>query len=106
MARLFWLAVAFSLSAGAHEGRDMELVGARPAGAQRLPARHPAAGRAVDIRDPYRPVEVAHFIPEGNPLTNNVEVDSRGYIYIVDRGSLGMHILALTGEARKVANWR
>jgi hypothetical protein len=65
-----------------------------------------AGVRAVDIRDPYRPAEVAHFIPEGNPLTNNVEVDSRGYIYIVDRGSLGMHILALTGEARKVANWR
>lgn len=65
-----------------------------------------AGVRAVDIRDPYRPAEVAHFIPEGNPLTNNVEVDSRGYIYIVDRGNLGMHILALTAEARRIANWR
>lgn len=65
-----------------------------------------AGVRAVDIRDPYRPTEVAHFIPDGNPLTNNVEVDTRGYIYIVDRGSLGMHILGLTGEARKIANWR
>ena len=65
-----------------------------------------AGVRALDIRDPYRPVEVARFIPAGNPLTNNVEVDERGYIYIVDRGSLGLHILELAGEARKIANWR
>lgn len=52
------------------------------------------------------PTEVAYFIPAGNPLTNNVEVDGRGYVYIVDRGTLGMHIVALTGEARKIANWR
>jgi hypothetical protein len=45
-------------------------------------------------------------MPDGNPLTNNVDVDSRGYIYIVDRGGLGMHILGLAGEARKMANWR
>ena len=45
--------------------------------------------RVLDIRDPYRPVEVAHFMPAGNPLTNNVEVDDRGYVYIVDRGALG-----------------
>jgi len=37
--------------------------------------------------------------------TNNVEVDSRGYIYIVDRGKLGLHILALTGEARRAAKF-
>ncbi len=36
--------------------------------------------------------------------TNNVEVDERGYIYIVDRANTGMHILELTGEARKAAN--
>ena len=36
--------------------------------------------------------------------TNNVEVDDRGYIYIVDRANTGMHILELTGEARRVAN--
>ena len=35
--------------------------------------------------------------------TNNVEIDDRGYIYIVDRANTGMHILELTGEARKVA---
>jgi hypothetical protein len=35
--------------------------------------------------------------------TNNVETDDRGYIYIVDRASTGMHILELTGEARAIA---
>jgi hypothetical protein len=65
-----------------------------------------AGVRALDIRDPYRPVEVAYFIPAGNPLTNNVEVDDRGLVYAVDRGGMGLHILELTGEARKIANWK
>jgi hypothetical protein len=65
-----------------------------------------AGVRAVDIRDPFRPREVAHFIPAGGAVTNNVEVDERGYIYIVDRGALGLHILELTGEARDIANRR
>ena len=64
-----------------------------------------AGVRVLDIRDPLRPVEAAHFIPAGNPLTNNVEVDERGFIYIVDRGALGLHILELAGEARRIANW-
>ena len=63
-----------------------------------------AGVRALDIRDPRRPVEVGHFIPAGAPLTNNVEVDERGYVYIVDRGSLGLHVLELTGGARRIAN--
>jgi hypothetical protein len=37
--------------------------------------------------------------------TNNVEVDDRGYIYIVDRANTGMHILELTGAARAIANF-
>jgi len=32
-------------------------------------------------------------------------VDDRGYVYIVDRANTGMHILELTGEARKIADW-
>jgi len=67
-----------------------------------------AGVRALDIRDPYRPREIAHYVPDGGgrPVTtNNVEVDDRGYIYIVDRHGLGMHILRLTGEARQAANF-
>jgi hypothetical protein len=37
--------------------------------------------------------------------TNNLDVDDRGYIYIVDRANTGMHILQVTGEARKIANF-
>lgn len=68
-----------------------------------------AGVRALDIRDPYRPVEIAHYVPDGKGgvvTTNNVEVDDRGYIYIVDRHGLGMHILRLTGAARQAANFR
>ncbi len=81
-----------------------------------------AGVRALDIRDPYHPKEVGYFIPaitdktdkrcvtvDGKERckvaiqTNNVEIDDRGYIYIVDRANTGMHILELTGDARAVA---
>jgi len=35
--------------------------------------------------------------------TKNMEVDDRGYIYVVDRAHTGMHILELTGPARAIA---
>jgi hypothetical protein len=46
--------------------------------------------RIVDIADPTAPQEVGHFIPEpaaGQPApqTNDVDVDARGLVYIVDR---------------------
>jgi hypothetical protein len=81
-----------------------------------------AGVRALDVRDPYHPKEIGYFIPsitkktdprcvkiDGKDRcktaiqTNNVETDDRGYIYIVDRANTGLHILKLTGEARKAA---
>ena len=78
-----------------------------------------AGVRAVDIRDPFSPVEVGYFIPQKTDKTqeicgdnntdcavqiqtNNVNIDDRGYVYIVDRAGTGTHILELTGEAREI----
>ncbi len=80
--------------------------------------------RAVDVRDPYNPRRKLPTTFPPSPTkptsaasapgddekckiaiqTNNVEVDERGYIYIVDRANTGMHILQLTGDARKIEN--
>jgi hypothetical protein len=84
-----------------------------------------AGVRAIDIRNPFSPVEIGYYIPATTDKTtprcvkvagqndrcktaiqtNNVEVDDRGFVYIVDRANTGLHILQLTGEARKVANF-
>jgi hypothetical protein len=37
-------------------------------------------------------------------MTNNVEVDNRGIIIIVDRIGNGMDLLKLTGKARKIGS--
>ena len=55
--------------------------------------------RVVDIRDPASPQELAWFIPEprggyATPQTNDVEVDARGLVYIVDR-NCGFDILEI-----------
>jgi hypothetical protein len=81
--------------------------------------------RALDIRDPYNVKEIGYYIPAITQKTdtrcvkeaagerckraiqsNNVEVDDRGYIYVVDRADTGLHILELTGPARSVASFR
>jgi hypothetical protein len=86
-----------------------------------------AGVRAIDVREPFKPVEAGYYIPAttadtdirctnititpGQPAvqicnfaiqTNNVEVDDRGFIYIVDRANTGMHILRLTGAALEI----
>lgn len=80
-----------------------------------------AGVRAVDIRNPFEPVEVGWFVPEITDntaefcvteagvetcrqaiQTNNVNVDDRGYIYAVDRANTGLHIVELTGAAREI----
>jgi hypothetical protein len=53
--------------------------------------------RVIDIADPALPVEVGHFIPEPgaghrSPQSNDVEVDDRGLVYLLDRNQ-GLDIL-------------
>ncbi len=80
--------------------------------------------RAVDIRDPFNPVEVGKFIPattantaercvdnNGDRVddvckiaiqTNNLDTDDREYVYAVDRANTGLHIVTVTGRARRI----
>ena len=66
--------------------------------------------RAYDIREPQSPVEVGFYVPESNALTempdgymtNNLEVDDRGYILAVDRNGAGFDIIELRGKAKKI----
>jgi hypothetical protein len=82
-----------------------------------------AGVRAVDIRDPFNLKEIGYYIPavtanteqrclESDPKkcktaiqSNNVEVDDRGYVYVGDRANTGLHIVELSGAARRVANY-
>ena len=83
-----------------------------------------AGVRAVDIRDPYNPKEIGFYIPATNKhtrpecvktpegprckiaiVTNNVEVDDRGYVYMTDRTRSGLHIMEPTGEVRRISDF-
>ena len=80
-----------------------------------------AGMRVVDVRNPFLPVEVGYYIPATTAntdercvtidgiescktaiQTNNVEVDDRGLIYLVDRANTGLHIVELTGTAAAI----
>lgn len=65
--------------------------------------------RIWDIREPQAPREVAFYVTEADAFTdtdgymlNNVEIDNRGYFYVVDRNGAGMDILQLTGCPKDV----
>ena len=66
--------------------------------------------RVWDIREPQGPVEVGFYVPESNAntqmpdgyMTNNLEVDNRGYVLAVDRNGAGLDILELHGKAKQI----
>jgi hypothetical protein len=79
--------------------------------------------RVFDIRDPYHPKDVAHYVAAVHPLPfgeqppnivngvlvhdvshNNLEEDSNGLIYSVDRVGYGMDILMLMPPAALIRN--
>ena len=91
------------------ETKDGEIIG----GSLLYVAYFNAGLRIVDISDPFKPREVGHYIPtprrkgrEGRESknviqTNDVDLDSRGLIYITDRAGAGLHILEFTGKVWK-----
>lgn len=60
--------------------------------------------RVIDISNPYRPEEVAHYVPRPakdfrSAQTNDIFVDSRGLIYLIDRNN-GLDIVKLAKEVK------
>lgn len=59
--------------------------------------------RVIDLADPYHPREVGHYIPrplsgERYAQSNDLFVDERGFIYLIDR-IRGLDILRFTKAA-------
>lgn len=60
--------------------------------------------RIIDISDPHRPTEAGHYIPRPAggrlPMSNDVFVDRRGLIYLVDRDN-GLDVLQFNGKPKR-----
>jgi len=66
--------------------------------------------RVVDVRDPFRPREVGHYVPQitertletyGHRViqTNDVDIDRRGLAYLSDRAGTGLHVVEFDRSA-------
>ncbi len=67
----------------------------------RIPETEYSGVRVHDITDPFRPEEVAYYIPEVPDGVNGVNIndvywDENGLIYAIDRFKGGMYVLELT----------
>jgi hypothetical protein len=60
--------------------------------------------RIIDISNPHRPTEAGHYTPrpaDGRlPMSNDVFVDPRGLIYLIDREN-GLDVLRFSGSPRR-----
>jgi len=59
--------------------------------------------RIYDIRDPYRPEEIAAFLPhtpkdQRGSRISDIYIDDRGIIYTTDRANGGLYVLEYTGQ--------
>ena len=78
--------------------------------------------RVIDMRNPFQPVEVGHFLARATPasrviyppnagpdvkpwpVANTVEVDERGrYLYMADRPNNGLFVLEITEKTKEIA---
>jgi hypothetical protein len=48
------------------------------------------------------PVANANTVQPDGYMTNNLEVDNRGFIYATDRNGSGLDILELHGKAKRI----
>lgn len=71
---------------------------------QRIFATYSNAGlRVYDITDPFRPDEIAHFVPPApagaeSSLLNDLFVDEQNRVYVTDRAGGGLYILQYDGR--------